>query len=64
MEGEGVVTFTERLHAEEAIRQMDGQHILSSAIHCNWAYDIDDANSISTSQSRRSSTDSDSGKFI
>lgn len=61
-EGEGIVTFTERLHAEKAIQQMHGQRILSSIVHCDWVFDVgDDTNSIATSHSRRSSTDSDTG---
>ncbi|KAI7892709.1 uncharacterized protein EV154DRAFT_503875 [Mucor mucedo] len=55
--GQGIVTFDQKSHAEEAIRQMDSQPILSSNVHCYMAPDNSDA--VSTNSSRRSSSDSD-----
>lgn len=64
--GEGVVTFTDKSHAEDAINQMDGQTVGASNIHCDCAL-VEPSDSISssssTNHSRRSSTDSDSGKY-
>ncbi|GAA5803505.1 hypothetical protein HPULCUR_008987 [Helicostylum pulchrum] len=58
--GEGVVTFGERTDAEEAVRQMDGRPILSSNVQCHLSSDDNsDTHSVSTNNSRRSSTDSD-----
>jgi nucleolysin TIA-1/TIAR len=57
--GEGIVTFTDKTDAEEAIRSMNGEMILSTCIQCQWVVDNSDAISVSTSYSRRSSTDSE-----
>lgn len=63
--GEGVVTFNERTDAEEAVRQMDGRLILSSNVQCHLSSDDNsDTHSVSTNNSRRSSTDSDNGKSL
>ena len=59
-DGEGVITFKDKSNAEEAIKQMDGQSIGASTIRCHWALDnLSENNSVSTTLSRRSSTDSD-----
>lgn len=65
-DGEGVVTFTDKSHAEDAINQMDGQTVGASKIRCDWSL-VEPSDSISsassTNHSRRSSTDSDGGKY-
>lgn len=61
-DGEGVVTFTDKSHAEDAINQMDGQTVGASKIRCDWSL-VEPSDSISSASSsnhsRRSSTDSD-----
>lgn len=59
--GQGIVTFNQKSNAEEAVRQMDSQPILSSNVQCHLAPDNSD--SLSTTSSRRSSADSDHGMF-
>lgn len=63
--GEGIITFKDKSHAEDAINQMDGKSIGTSTIRCHWALDnhsdtISTTSSTSEGRSRRSSTDSDS----